>query len=267
MVVHGLIWMRICSVLLMHASYQPMALARCLFDNLEVKLLWSAMASFNTQESHRPLNWDKLWQLKPPPPNPQPHTAETDISCNITSASFSFISTMDIDNTSSSSFFYFSITNCSSSGSPPTCFHPVHLIAGVITAISCLLGIPANIAVIVKLSQELRGSSMSQRLFFNLALSDLLSLMCLPLYGVIFFAGLHLTNLTCQLLFYSFSFISMSSLNTRVLLSVQRYYQVCNCQSLCIYKVFYMYGLYVCIHVWMYKSSENVNNLGNKARV
>ncbi|XP_018540701.1 urotensin-2 receptor [Lates calcarifer] len=121
----------------------------------------------------------------------------------------------------------FNITSCSSSGSPLTsCLHLWYICAGVIIAVICLLGIPANIAVIITLSQHLHGSTMSQRLFFNLAVSDLLCLLCLPFGVVIFFSGSHLTHSVCQFLFFFFFFCISSDLNILVLISIQRYYQI-----------------------------------------
>ncbi|XP_067345739.1 type-1 angiotensin II receptor-like [Channa argus] len=101
-----------------------------------------------------------------------------------------------------------------------------HIIAGVVIAVSCLLGIPANITVILKLSRRLRGSSMSQRLFFNLALSDFVCLLCLPFGMAVFYSELCLTGGACQLLFFFFFFCITSDLNILVLISLQRYYQV-----------------------------------------
>ncbi|XP_070785443.1 urotensin-2 receptor-like [Enoplosus armatus] len=134
---------------------------------------------------------------------------------------------MTVNGSSSSLFFNSSINNCSLSGKPLiSCLEPWYIVAGAIIAVSCLLGIPANISVIVKLSRHLRGSSISQRLFFNLAVSDLLCLLCLPVGVVIFHNGPHLTHGACQLFFYFFFFCITSDLNILVLISIQRYYQV-----------------------------------------
>jgi len=120
-------------------------------------------------------------------------------------------------------------TNCTSAGGPHTiCIQPWYLFAGVVATVTCLFGIPANISVIVKLSRHLRGSTMSQRLFFNLAMSDLLCLFCLLAGGFIFLTELHSTLRVCQVLFYLFFFSVTSSLHILVLISIQRYYQVCN---------------------------------------
>ncbi|XP_021176256.2 C-X-C chemokine receptor type 2 [Fundulus heteroclitus] len=128
---------------------------------------------------------------------------------------------------SSSLAFYFSNSNCSSSGvSLLSCVDPSYVAAFVIAVISCLLGIPTNILMIVKLSQHLRGSSMTKRLIFNLALSDLLSLFCLLSAGLLFVKGPALTHGLCQLFFYVFLFCITSSSNILVLISIQRYYQI-----------------------------------------
>ncbi|XP_049423278.1 type-1 angiotensin II receptor-like [Epinephelus fuscoguttatus] len=120
-----------------------------------------------------------------------------------------------------------SMNNCSSSEtSPSSSLHPWYIVAGVLISVSCVLGIPANITVIVKLSQQLRGSTMSQRLFFNLAVSDLLCLFYLTAGVVIFFNGIHLTEGVCSLLFYFFFFCITSDSNILVLISIQRYYQI-----------------------------------------
>lgn len=121
--------------------------------------------------------------------------------------------------------------NCSFSGTPLTSYlQSLYIVAGVVTAVSCLLGIPANITIIVQLSRHLRGSSMTQRLFFNLAVSDFLCLICLPFGVFIFFRGICHTNGVYQFLLYSFIFCITTDLNILVLISIQRYYQVCNYQ-------------------------------------
>nr|XP_046235168.1 atypical chemokine receptor 4-like [Scatophagus argus] len=131
------------------------------------------------------------------------------------------------DNTSFISFFNSPVNDSSSSGTPLTShLRPWYIAASVIIAISFLLGVPANIVVIAKLSRHLRGSSMSQRLFFNLAVSDLLCLLCLPVGGVIFLQGLILSHEFCQLFFYFIFFCIATNLNILVLISIQRYCQV-----------------------------------------
>ncbi|XP_038130662.1 apelin receptor B-like [Cyprinodon tularosa] len=127
-------------------------------------------------------------------------------------------------NTSSSVAFY---TNCSSSSTfLLSCVHPAYIAAAVIATLSCLLGIPTNLLIIVKLSSRLRGTSMTKRLFFNLALSDLLSLFCVLVAGVIFATGPHLPHKLCQFFFYVFLFCVTSSSNILLLISIQRYYKI-----------------------------------------
>ncbi|XP_043964582.1 C-X-C chemokine receptor type 5-like [Gambusia affinis] len=123
--------------------------------------------------------------------------------------------------------FSFSNANCSTSVMPLlSCTHPSYVAAGAIAVLSCLLGIPTNILTIVKLSSHLRGSSMTKRLIFNLALSDLLSLLCLVIAGAVFATGPHLTHGLCQLFFFVVLFCITSSSNILLLISVQRYYQI-----------------------------------------
>lgn len=150
------------------------------------------------------------------------------ITSSLSSISTSTMAADGSSNYSSPLFLNSSINDYSSSGTPPTsCLRPSYIAACVIIGVSCLLGVPANIAVIVKLGRHLRGSSISQRLFFNLAVSDLLCLLCLPVGVEIFCNGPRLSHEACQLLFYSFFFCNTSGLNILVLISIQRYYQVC----------------------------------------
>lgn len=119
--------------------------------------------------------------------------------------------------------------NCSLSEPALTSnLQPWRIVAGAVTAVSCLLGIPANITIIVQLSRHLRGSSMTQRLFFHLAVSDLLCLICLPFGGLIFFSGISQNKGVYKFLLYFFIFCVTTDLNILVLISIQRYYQVCN---------------------------------------
>ncbi|XP_054910796.1 C-X-C chemokine receptor type 5-like [Poeciliopsis prolifica] len=123
--------------------------------------------------------------------------------------------------------FSFSNANGSTSvASLLTDSDPSYVVAGVIAVLSCLVGIPTNILMIVKLSRHLRGSSMTKRLIFNLALSDLLSLFCLVIAGAIFATGPHLAHGLCQLFFFVILFCITSSSNILLLISVQRYYQI-----------------------------------------
>lgn len=131
-------------------------------------------------------------------------------------------------NPSSSPMTYSIKTNFTCSGTSLSSIHPSYVIACVIAVVSCILGIPTNILVIVKLSSHLRGSSMTKRLIFNLAFSDLLSLFCLVIAGAILATGPLLTHELCQFFFYILLFSITSSSNILVLISVQRFYQVCN---------------------------------------
>lgn len=115
-----------------------------------------------------------------------------------------------------------SLFNCTVSGTPLTSY----VLAGVVAAASCLLGVPANVAIIAQLGRRVRGSSVTQRLFFSLALSDLLCLLCLPLGMYVFYSGTCLTDGLGECLLYYFVFCTTTDLNILVLISIQRYYQV-----------------------------------------
>lgn len=133
------------------------------------------------------------------------------------------MNTEDHSNTSSILFFLPTFHNCFFSES---CLDPWYIAAGVVILLSSILGILANISVTVKLIQNLRGSSMSQHLIFNLALSDLLCLLILVVGSIVFWTGLHLNHSICQLLVYLLFFCNTTNLNIPVLISIQRYYQV-----------------------------------------
>uniref|UniRef100_A0A8C7WW68 G-protein coupled receptors family 1 profile domain-containing protein n=1 Tax=Oryzias sinensis TaxID=183150 RepID=A0A8C7WW68_9TELE len=97
------------------------------------------------------------------------------------------------------------------------------VLPAVILSLFFLLGVPGNIAVIILKPNFQQLSSMTQSLMLNLAVSDLLCLLSLPLgiysllYGWIF--GL----LACKIVAYLVNCSLCGSLLTIVLLSFQRY--------------------------------------------
>uniref|UniRef100_A0A3P9IJA6 G-protein coupled receptors family 1 profile domain-containing protein n=1 Tax=Oryzias latipes TaxID=8090 RepID=A0A3P9IJA6_ORYLA len=97
------------------------------------------------------------------------------------------------------------------------------VLPAVIQSLCFLLGLPGNIAVIILKPNFQQLSSMTQSLMLNLAVSDLLCLLTLPLgiynllYSWIF--GL----LACKILAYVLSCSVYGSVLTVVLLSFQRY--------------------------------------------
>ncbi|XP_055367504.1 C5a anaphylatoxin chemotactic receptor 1-like isoform X2 [Betta splendens] len=143
-----------------------------------------------------------------------------------------------------------SLFNCTISGAPLASYlQPWSILAGVVIAGSCLLGVPANFTIIAQLGRHLRGSSMTQRLFFNLALSDLLCLLCLPIGMYVFYSGTCLMDGLNRCLFYCFIFCVTTDLNILVLISIQRYYQVLHPEKWV--KVDRMWQRILLFSVWM----------------
>ncbi|XP_053530515.1 type-1 angiotensin II receptor A-like [Ictalurus punctatus] len=105
------------------------------------------------------------------------------------------------------------------------------LIASSVLAVCFILGVPGNIAVMVRLAGWLKGGSFTPRLMLSLAISDLLTLLFLPvwiwalLYGWVF--GLFL----CKLLSYLVYLSLYCSMLCVMLMSVQRYIQVLHPQK------------------------------------
>ncbi|KAF3849741.1 hypothetical protein F7725_019460 [Dissostichus mawsoni] len=120
----------------------------------------------------------------------------------------------------------------STPGEPsPTSLVSIHLVPVVMLSICFLLGVPGNIAVIILKPNWQHLSSLSQSLMLNLAISDLICVLPLPLWIYTLLYSWTLGLVVCKLLTY-FMFCSLySSLLTVTLLSVQRYLQVMNLQN------------------------------------
>jgi len=99
------------------------------------------------------------------------------------------------------------------------------LMSSTVLGLCFVLGVPGNLAVMVMLTQHLEGS-FTPKLMLSLAVSDLLSLIFLPVWiyallnGWIFGRGL------CKLFSYVVYWSLYSSVLSITLLSVQRYLQV-----------------------------------------
>ncbi|KAM6906775.1 leukotriene B4 receptor 1-like [Lycodopsis pacificus] len=124
-------------------------------------------------------------------------------------------------------------SNISSSPGPPphASWNSTGLISALVLSLCFLLGVPGNIAVIILRPNWQHLSSLSQSLMLNLAISDLLCLLTLPLWIYAFLYSWTLGLVTCKLLSYLDSCCVFGSLLTVTALSVQRYLQVVQLQK------------------------------------
>ncbi|KAK1888557.1 Type-1 angiotensin II receptor [Dissostichus eleginoides] len=115
---------------------------------------------------------------------------------------------------------------------PPASWASIKLVSVVVVSICFLLGVPENIAVIILKPNWQHLSSLSQSLMLNLAISDLICLLPLPLWIYTFVKGWTLGLVACKLLAYLMYCSLYSSLLTVTVLSVQRYLQVVHLQKI-----------------------------------
>ncbi|KAL3052668.1 hypothetical protein OYC64_005240 [Pagothenia borchgrevinki] len=109
---------------------------------------------------------------------------------------------------------------------------PIRLDPVVVLSICFLLGVPGNIAVIILKPNWQHLSSLSQSLMLNLAISDLICLLPLPLWIYTLLYSWTLGLVACKLLTYLMYCSLYSSLLSVTLLSVQRYLQVVHLQNI-----------------------------------
>ncbi len=100
------------------------------------------------------------------------------------------------------------------------------LVSSNVLGLCCALGVPGNIAVLVMLAQHLKEDSFTPKLMLNLAVSDLLSLIFLPVWIYALLNGWVFGQGLCKLFSYVVYCSLYSSVLSVTLLSVQRYLQV-----------------------------------------
>ncbi|XP_068433615.1 leukotriene B4 receptor 1-like [Clinocottus analis] len=105
------------------------------------------------------------------------------------------------------------------------------LIPALVLSFCFLLGVPGNIAVIILRPNWQHMSGLSQSLMLNLAISDLLCLLTLPLWIYTLLYNWTFGVVTCKLLSYLVYCGLYGSLLTVTALSVQRYLQVVQLQK------------------------------------
>ena len=108
----------------------------------------------------------------------------------------------------------------------------IRLVPSVVLSICFLLGVPGNIAVIILKPNWQHLSSLSQSLMLNLAISDLICLLPLPLWIYTLLYSWTLGLVACRLLTYLMYCSLYSSRLSVTLLSVQRYLQVVHRQNI-----------------------------------
>ncbi|KAM6906774.1 C-C chemokine receptor type 2-like [Lycodopsis pacificus] len=124
-------------------------------------------------------------------------------------------------------------SNISSSPGPPhpASWNSTDLIPALVLCLCFLLGVPGNIAVIILRPNWQHLSSLSQSLMLNLAISDLLCLLTLPLWIYAWLYSWTFGLVTCKLLVYLVYCSLYGSMLTVMALSVQRYLQVVHLQK------------------------------------
>ncbi|XP_060763354.1 C3a anaphylatoxin chemotactic receptor-like [Neoarius graeffei] len=119
----------------------------------------------------------------------------------------------------------------SSNSSLTTPIPTANLVASIVMAICFILGVPGNIAVVVRLAGWLKGGSFTPRLMLSLAISDLLTLLSLPVWIWSLLHGWVFGLVLCKLLSYLVYLCMYCSILCVVLMSVQRYMQVLHPQK------------------------------------
>ncbi|KAK2856359.1 hypothetical protein Q5P01_005094 [Channa striata] len=100
------------------------------------------------------------------------------------------------------------------------------LVPAIMSSICFLLGVPGNMAVILLRSKWQHLSSLSQSLMLNLAVSDLICLLTLPLWIYDFLNSWIFSLVACKIISYLVYCCIYNSLLTVTSLSVQRCLQV-----------------------------------------
>ncbi|XP_017291480.1 C-C chemokine receptor type 8-like [Kryptolebias marmoratus] len=106
-----------------------------------------------------------------------------------------------------------------------------NLFPAVVLSLCFSVGVPGNIAVIILKPNWKHHSSLSQSLLLNLAVSDLLCLLTLPLWSYTFLYGWMFGLVSCKVLAGFLYCCVCSSMLTVTGWSIQRYLVVVHCMK------------------------------------
>ncbi|KAL2092307.1 hypothetical protein ACEWY4_012105 [Coilia grayii] len=99
-------------------------------------------------------------------------------------------------------------------------------LTSAVLGLCCAVGLPGNLVVLAVLRHKLGGGSFTLWVMLNLAVSDLLTLLTLPVWIHTLLHGFGLGQVPCKLLSYVVYWSLYTSVLCVTLLSVQRYIQV-----------------------------------------
>ncbi|XP_064194040.1 leukotriene B4 receptor 1-like [Anguilla rostrata] len=97
------------------------------------------------------------------------------------------------------------------------------VVASFVLGLCCLVGVPGNIAVIVGILHNYKKENFTRKLILNLAISDLLSLLTLPVSIYSLLHGWDFGQFPCKLLSYAVYCCLYTNVLMVTLMSVQRY--------------------------------------------
>uniref|UniRef100_A0A3B4A844 G-protein coupled receptors family 1 profile domain-containing protein n=1 Tax=Periophthalmus magnuspinnatus TaxID=409849 RepID=A0A3B4A844_9GOBI len=124
----------------------------------------------------------------------------------------------------------------SSTTAPPRSWGSKDLAPAVLLSLCFLVGFPGNIAVLILRPNWQQLSRLTQCLMMNLAMSDLLCLVTLPVWIYTLLYSWTLGTATCKIMAFIVHCSLHSSLLTVTALSVQRYMQVVHQQRCLMFK-------------------------------
>ncbi|KAJ8398558.1 hypothetical protein AAFF_G00420860 [Aldrovandia affinis] len=107
-----------------------------------------------------------------------------------------------------------------------TILNTIAIAPSMVLGLCCLVGIPGNIVVIMLIVSNYKRENFTLKLMLNLAVSDLVSLISLPMWIYSILHGWKLSRALCKLFNYVLYCGLYSSLLTVTLMSVQRYLTV-----------------------------------------